>query len=147
MLLSDANGKFYDASSNIDDQNNGNGKLCGFSHDASSGDYDNDGDIDIYACNILLVNDGLGFFTFESNLNRSLQLKYGNPMSSLMVDINNDEFDDIIFWNFDNRWNFENNPHEGFVVLSNGTSNIGEWELKILPPGPVSYTHLRAHET
>ena len=141
LLLSDPQGKFYDASSNIDDQNNGNGKLCGFSHDASAGDFDNDGDIDIYACNILLVNDGLGFFTFESNLDRSLQFKYGNPMSSLMVDINNDEYDDLVFWNFDNRWNFENNPHEGLVVLSNGTSEINEWELKILPPGPFGINH------
>ena len=117
LLLSDINGKFYDASSNIDDQNDGNGKLCGFSHDASAGDFDNDGDIDIYACNILLVNDGLGFFTFEANLDRNLQFQYGNPMSSLMVDINNDEYDDLIFWNFDNRWSFENNPHEGHIVL------------------------------
>jgi|TARA_B100000482_G_scaffold172177_1_gene139462 hypothetical protein len=62
-------------------------------------------------------------------------------MSSLMVDINNDEYDDLIFWNFDNRWNFENNPHEGFVVLSNGTSNINEWELKALPPGPFGVNH------
>ena len=141
LLLSDSNGKFYDASSNIDDQNNGNGKLCGFSHDASVGDFDNDGDVDIYACNILLVNDGLGFFTFETNLDRNLQLQYGNPMSSLMVDINNDEYDDLIFWNFDNRRNFENNPHEGFIVLSNGTSNIIEWELKALPPGPFGVNH------
>ena len=141
LLLSDTNGKFYDASSNIDDQNDGNGKLCGFSHDASAGDFDNDGDIDIYACNILLVNDGLGFFTFEANLDRNLQFQYGNPMSSLMVDINNDEYDDLIFWNFDNRWNFENNPHEGHIVLSNGTSNINEWELKILPAGPFGVNH------
>ena len=96
-------------------------------------DFDNDGDIDIYACNILLVNDGLGFFTYEANLDRNLQFQYGNPMSSLMVDINNDEYDDLIFWNFDNRWNFENNPHEGYIVLSNGTSNINEWELKGVP--------------
>ena len=47
LLLNGFNGKFYDASSNIDDQNDGNGKLCGFSHDASAGDFDNDGDIDI----------------------------------------------------------------------------------------------------
>ena len=62
-------------------------------------------------------------------------------MSSLMVDINNDEYDDLIFWNFDNRWNFENNPHEGFVVLSNGTSNINEWQLKALPAGPYGVNH------
>ncbi len=141
LLLSDSNGKFYNASSNIDDQNNGNGKLCGFSHDASAGDFDNDGDVDIYACNILLVNDGLGFFTFETNLDRNLQFQYGNPMSSLMVDINNDEYDDLIFWNFDNRWNFENNPHEGFIVLSNGTSNTNEWQLKALPAGPYGVNH------
>ena len=28
------------------------GMLCSFAHDASAGDPDNDGDIDIYACNV-----------------------------------------------------------------------------------------------
>ena len=28
-------------------------KECGFSHDASGGDFDNDGDIDIFVANIL----------------------------------------------------------------------------------------------
>ena len=36
LLLSDSSGRFSDASANIDDQNNGNGKICGFSHDAST---------------------------------------------------------------------------------------------------------------
>ena len=54
LLLLGFIGKMIDASANIDDQNNGEGKECGFSHDASGGDFDNDGDIDIFACNILL---------------------------------------------------------------------------------------------
>ena len=57
LLLSDSNGKFYNASSNIDDQNNGNGKLCGFSHDASAGDFDNDGDLDLVLKKSSLLDD------------------------------------------------------------------------------------------
>jgi hypothetical protein len=41
LLLSNQNGFFEDKSSNIEDQNNGEGPLCGFAHDASAGDFDN----------------------------------------------------------------------------------------------------------
>ena len=64
LLLSNADGKFEDKSNQIEDQNNGNGQLCGFAHDASAGDPDADGDIDIFACNILNINDGKGNFTY-----------------------------------------------------------------------------------
>ena len=57
LLLSDNNGKLVESSSNITDDNNGKGILCSFAHDASAGDPDGDGDIDIYACNVLLIND------------------------------------------------------------------------------------------
>ena len=56
LMLSNENGKIEDRSQNIDDQNNGQGQRCGFAHDASAGDFDGDGDFDIYACNILHVN-------------------------------------------------------------------------------------------
>ena len=36
-----------------------------FAHDASAGDPDNDDDVDIYACNVFLINDGLGNFTIH----------------------------------------------------------------------------------
>ena len=72
LLLSDSSGKMIDASANIDDQNNGEGKECGFSHDASSGDFDNDGDLDIFhstrdfASDLhgahIAINDGNGSF-------------------------------------------------------------------------------------
>ena len=69
LLLSNANGKFEDKSNQIEDQNNGNGQLCGFAHDASAGDPDADGDIDIFACNILNVNDGQGNFFMHEYIN------------------------------------------------------------------------------
>ena len=141
LLLSNSDGIFVESSANIDDQNNGEGKLCGFSHDSSSGDFDNDGDIDIFACNILLVNDGLGNFSFHDYLERNHQFAYGNPMSSLVVDLNNDDFDDLVFWNFDNRWNFENLPEDGFVFLSDGTANLENWTLTELPIGPFGRNH------
>ena len=139
LLLSDSSGKMIDASANIDDQNNGEGKECGFSHDASGGDFDNDGDIDIFACNILLVNDGSANFAFHETLGRNLQFSYGNPMSSLMVDLNNDAYDDLVFWNFDNRP--EDFSEEGFVLLSNGTADLNNWILLELPEGPFGRNH------
>ena len=139
LLLSNSSGKFEESSRNINDQNNGNGKQCNFSHDASIGDFDNDNDIDIFACNILLVNDGTGNFSFEEYLGTSLQINYGNPMSSLLVDLNNDSYDDLVFWNFDNRP--ENFIEEGFAYLSNGTSDISNWIQVELPVGPFGRNH------
>ena len=60
-------------------------------------------------------------------------------MSSLIVDLNNDDFDDLVFWNFDNRPN--NIPEEGFVLVSNGTANINNWTLIELPEGPFGRNH------
>ena len=139
LLLSDSSGRFIDASLNIDDQNNGNGKICGFSHDASTGDFDNDGDYDIFACNLLLVNDGLGNFEIHQDLDFNLQQAYGNPMSSLIVDLNNDNYADLVFWNFDNRPN--SIPEEGFALVSDGTANVDNWTLVELPEGPFGRNH------
>ena len=141
LILSDSSGRFLDASDKIDDQNEGKGMACGFSHDASTGDFDNDGDHDIYACNLLLVNDGEANFAIHPDLGFNLQQSYGNPMSSLMVDLNNDDYDDLVFWNFDNRWNFEENQEEGFILLSNGTDTISSWALIPLPVGPFEINH------
>ena len=69
LLLSNSQGKFEESSANINDENNGMGQLCRFAHDASGGDPDGDGDIDLFACNMLLVNDGEGRFTIHPYLN------------------------------------------------------------------------------
>jgi hypothetical protein len=137
LMLSNSNGKLIESSSNIIDDNDGKGMLCGFAHDASAGDPDNDGDIDIYACNVLLINDGLGNFSIHSYINFNWQInnQYGNPMSSLMVDLNNDDYDDLVFWNFDNR-QFWSDADEGYILLSNGSADIQSWKKVVLPSGP-----------
>ena len=48
-------------------------------------------------------------------------------MSSLVVDLNNDKYDDLVFWNFDNRQHWSD-AHEGYILLSDQTSNIENWK-------------------
>jgi len=136
LLLSNQNGYFEDKSSNIDYQNNGEGPSCAFAHDASSGDFDNDNDMDIYACNIILVNNGLGEFTIHPYIGNSWHINNMSPMSSLLSDLNNDGYDDILFWNFDNRFLFETKPEEGTILLSNNSSEVELWQELELPKGP-----------
>ena len=140
LLLSNSDGKFEDRSFQIEDNNNGNGQLCNFAHDASIGDPDGDGDIDIFACNILNINNGNGIFTIHEHINLNWQREnmYGNPMSSLMTDLNNDGFDDILFWNFDNRGSWSD-ADEGYILLSNNSRNINEWSKVVLPVGPFGF--------
>ena len=140
LLLSNSDNKFENASHKIEDKNNGNGQLCNFAHDASAGDPDGDGDVDIYACNILNINDGSGNFVMHEYINLEWQRenKYGNPMSSLMTDLNNDSYDDIIFWNFDNRSSWSD-VDEGFILLSNNSSDIKNWSRLVLPSGPFGF--------
>ena len=136
LMLSNQNGRLVDSSQNIDDQNNGQGQKCGFAHDASSGDFDGDGDFDIYACNLLHVNNGFGEFSIHPYLGYEWHTNHMSPMSSLVTDLNNDSFDDILFWNFDNRPLFDSQPEEGTILLSNDTANIEEWLELELPKGP-----------
>ena len=137
LLLSGLDGKLKESASNITDDNNGEGMLCSFAHDASAGDPDGDGDIDIYACNVLLINDGNANFAIHPyiNLDWSWNNGYGNPMSSLVEDLNNDGFDDLIFWNMDDRQNWQDTD-EGHILLSNNSSEIQNWENIALPVGP-----------
>jgi hypothetical protein len=138
LLLSNQNGFFEDKSSNIEDQNNGEGPLCGFAHDASSGDFDNDGDMDIFACNMILVNNGLGEFSIHPFIGIDWYYSHMSPMSSLLTDLNNDGYDDIVFWNFDNRFLFENQPEEGTILLSNNSADVANWQELELPKGPFA---------
>ncbi len=142
LLLSNEEGRLEESNEKIVDDNNGDGMLCGFAHDASAGDVDGDGDIDIFACNVLIVNDGNGRFEIHPYINYQWQWEnnYYNPMSSLLEDLNNDGFGDLLFWNFDNR-SQSSTVKEGYILLSNGTSEIAQWEKVALPAGPFGYNH------
>jgi hypothetical protein len=72
------------------------------------------------------------------NLEWQRQNHYGNPMSSLLADLNNDSYDDIIFWNFDNRSSWSN-ADEGYILLSNHSNDIENWERLSLPIGPFGF--------
>ncbi len=99
LLLSSGNGTFYDASTNIEGQEDGVSPPNGhtFGHEISIGDVDGDGDIDIYTGKILLLNDGTGNFKNNSS---SLPIFLGGTIarkiwSSVIADFNNDGIDDF----------------------------------------------------
>ncbi len=141
LLLSNSEGRFEDKSINIEDKNNGEGQKCGFAHEASGGDFDADGDYDIFACNMLLVNDGLGQFSIHEYINIEWYQSHMSPMSSLVEDLNNDSYADLLFWNFDNRSLFDTQPEEGTILLSNNSSDISSWTKLDLPKGPFEINH------
>ncbi len=97
LLLNQGDGKFYDASTNIEGQEDGISPPVGhgFSHDLDIGDVDGDGDIDIYAGKVLLLNDGNGFF--ENVTSDILQPLKPNRLitSSVVADFNNDGIEDF----------------------------------------------------
>ena len=74
---------------------------------------------DIFASTFFIFNN----FTIHPYINFNWQSsnRYGNPMSSLVVDLNNDGFDELIFWNFDNRapWS---DADECYILMSNETA-------------------------
>ena len=142
LLLSDQNGQLVKAEENIEDNNAGAASLCSFAHDASAGDVDGDQDVDIFACNVLLINDGAGHFHVHQYINQNWRSanQYGNPMSSLVADLNNDGFDDLLFWSFDNRSSWSS-ADEGYILLSDHAPQIENWEQISLPVGPFGYDH------
>jgi hypothetical protein len=87
---------------------------------------------------MILVNDGLGEFSIHPFIGIDWYYSHMSPMSSLLTDLNNDGYDDIVFWNFDNRFLFENQPEEGTILLSNNSANVANWQELELPKGPFA---------
>ena len=103
LLLSDGKGKLRDASNQIEGQEKGGLAMnATFAHTSSSGDIDCDGDIDIYAGGILLINDGNGNFTNDTKrLPKNVSFKASPPKgASLIFDSNNDGCGDLITFDF-----------------------------------------------
>lgn len=103
LLLSDGKGKLRDASNQIEGQEKGGLAMnATFAHTSTSGDIDCDGDIDIYAGGILLINDGNGNFTNDTKrLPKNVSFKASPPKgASLIFDTNNDGCGDLITFDF-----------------------------------------------
>lgn len=104
LLLSDGEGKLYDASTNIEGQELGGLIMeASFAHTNSVGDINCDGHPDIYAGGILLINDGSGFFTNDTNdLPNSLSVRASRPWSaSTIADFNLDGCGDLAAYDLD----------------------------------------------
>ena len=93
-----------------------------FAHDASSGDIDGDGDIDVFMNAVLYFNDGLGGFDIVGLNQKDYMDQWGggkervdktHAHASTIGDYNNDGIDDlVIFWSAkataDNEWGARN---------------------------------------
>lgn len=128
--------------------NNGSGKLIessagripsilDFSHNTTAGDIDNDGDLDIYVCNIynqasigprLLINDGSATFTVNtSKLPTELVNLNKVYMSSRFSDIDKDGDLDLILGGIDNGGLTQDG-----LLLNNGSGKF-TWSPTPLP--------------
>ena len=121
---------FQNSNSQLIESSNGNIPLISdFSHNTASSDIDNDGDIDIYVCNIygqqligprLLINNGTGQFTVNTlNLPSSIINLDNVYMSSKFADIDNDSDMDLILGAID-----KSGTNQDLLLLNNGSGNF-----------------------
>jgi len=97
LLLSSGIGSYYDATKNIEGQEDGINPPDGhgFGHELSVGDVDGDGDNDIFTGKILLINDGSGNFENATQKLPNELKPRRNIWSSVIADFNNDGVDDF----------------------------------------------------
>ena len=143
LLLSTPEGKFRDASSDI--EGNGPATSCipsdnactlWASHSVSSGDINGDGYPDINTSTKLFLNEnGEKFVDVTDQLPVEWEdtNRYQGPMSAEIKDFNNDGFGDLVMFWADNPG--LDDPPDPEILVSNGTANISEWTRQYLPIG------------
>lgn len=123
LFLQNADGKLVESSTNRIPANKD------FSHNTASADIDNDGDVDIYVCNIrgqlsigprLLINNGSGEFLANTFRLPNTLVNFNKLyMSSRFADIDKDGDQDLILGAADNS----NNATDA-LLLNDGTGNF-----------------------
>ena len=146
LALSNGNG-YYDNSENligiypgtvVSEDLNEDG-IANFLSDRAiaAGDFDNDGDVDFFMTQKILLNDGAGNFTRsttqldDSLIPARLDPPYANTYEAHSNDFNNDGYDDIII--APDSGFIVRNGGSGWIAMSNGTPNFDQWNKVQLP--------------
>ena len=124
LFLQNTSGQLVNTPANIT-------TILDFSHNTATADIDNDGDLDIYVCNIngkdnigprFLINNGSGNFTVSTSRipsNITNLLTTNVFMSSRFADIDKDGDMDLILGSLDGR-----NIAKDLILLNNGAGNF-----------------------
>lgn len=142
LVLSAPGGKLVDATANLPQQDN-------FTHQASAGDIDGDGDKDLYLANTwgqemidpqILINDGAGQFTLADNrLHPSLDLTQNAYTACEFVDVDNDGFPDLVLGDAGDDIDNEHSTPDSVLLLNNGLGSFTSSPIA-LPTKPFAAT-------
>jgi hypothetical protein len=136
LTLSGPGGAFFDATTWIQNQENGTAYNGFFAHDISAGDFDKDGDIDIFSNRSLLLNDGTGHFrNADSQLPATIKDNTKLMLASAAADFDGDGYADVV--SFGGMGNSPSATAGGYLMLSKGSANISQRTVVSLPPGPL----------
>ena len=150
VALSNINGKYIDGSENLigmypqnindlDDLNKDGVPDFLSDRAIASGDFNNDGFIDLFMVSRIFYNDGKGIFNINGSqisnqmIPSKLDPPYSNTYEAFSDDFNNDGFDDIII--APDSGFISRNGGSGWVVMSNGTPDVSSW-IKVNLPDP-----------
>jgi hypothetical protein len=123
LVLSAPGGKLVDATASLPQQDN-------FTHQASAGDIDGDGDKDLYLANTwgqemidpqVLINDGAGQFNLADNrLHPSLDLTQNAYTACEFVDVDNDGFPDLVLGDAGDDIDNAHSTPDSVLLLNDG---------------------------
>ena len=159
LAISNENG-YYDNSQNllgiypgtISDENDwDSNNIADFVSDRgfALGDFDGDGDDDLFMTEKILTNDGSGNFSISEKqlrnefIPRLEEPPYTNTYEAHSNDFNNDGFDDLLI--VPDSGFIVRNGSSAWIAMSNGTSNLSEWD-KVMLPDPIYVNNAKLND-
>ena len=143
LAISNSSGGYSDFSKNL---NLSNDMYWISDRGLASGDFNGDGYIDLFMSYKIIYNNGQNNFSLEGEQLSDIMVPGklnpasdtnpydSNTYEAYSDDFNNDGFDDIVI--APDSGFIKNKGGSGWIVMSNGTSNVSEWN-KILLPDPI----------